>query len=103
MLSRLAIFVAGPANPGVNYNGGINLDHMTRDQALPTLFVGIAILLICGALSANVKGISYTIVNGKEPDEPDHWVQLGLLRIVAGGFALFGVYMAYKSAAVLLG
>lgn len=66
--------------------------------------VGIAILLICGAYSANVKGISYKIVmNGKQPGEAGHRARVALARVITGGFALVGGYMIFKSAAVLLG
>jgi len=101
MLSGLTSIVAAPP---LNYNHDIDLDHMTRSQAVVALFFGLALVLILGAFSANVKGISYKIsVNGKAPGETGYRAKVVVFRVVTGVFALIGAFMIIKSMAVLLG
>lgn len=101
MYFRLAGTAIGPP---VGSGHVTDLDHMSRHDARFTLLLGIAVLVICGAYAANVKGISGTTsANGRMPGQEDYRGHVILARVITGAFALVGTYMIFKSAVVLVG
>lgn len=101
MLSRLASTAVGPP---VGSGHVIDLDHLSRHDARSTLLLGIVVLVMCGAYSANVKGISGKLpVNEKIPGQEDHRSHVALARAITGALACVGAYMIFKSAVVLVG